>query len=178
MLTLNRATSLLLVIDMQIRLHPAIADGEAALREATRLAGIARLLGVPVWATEHCADAIGPLLPELTPLVARTFHKTSFDACRTPAFHAAIASERPDILLCGYEAHVCVLQTAMGLLRMGKRVWLARDAVGSRIANSRRAALARLAAAGVTLVTAEMAGFEWAEDAGHPQWRPFLKLVK
>jgi nicotinamidase-related amidase len=178
MLTLDRATSLLLVIDMQVRLHPAIAGGDAALREAIRLAEIARLLGVPVWATEHCPGAIGPLLPELAVLTERRFEKTSFDACRTPDFHAAIRAQRPDIVLCGYEAHVCVLQTAMGLLAMGKRVWLVRDAVGSRLANSRRAALARMAQAGVRLVTTEMAGFEWAEDAGHPQWRPLLKLVK
>ncbi len=178
MLTLNQSTSLLLIIDMQVRLHPAIAGGEAALREAVRLAEMARLLGVPVWATEHCPDAIGPLLPEITALIARNFQKTSFDACRTPEFRTALPADRPDIVLCGYEAHVCVLQTAMGLLGMGRRVWLARDAVGSRLANSRRAALARMAAAGVTLVTTEMAGFEWAEDARHPQWRPLLKLVK
>ena len=177
MLTLDRRTSLLLMIDLQGKLHPAIAEGDSVLREATRLARLARLFDVPVWATEHCPDRIGPLLPELAALSARTFGKTSFDACRTAAFREALPPDR-DFVLCGYEAHICVMQTALGLLGLGRRVWVVRDAVGSRLTTSRDAALARLAAAGAGIITTEMAGFEWAGDAADPRWRELLALVK
>jgi len=176
MLTLDRRRSLLLMIDLQGRLHPAIAEGDAVLRETLRLARLAKLFDVPVWATEHCPDRIGPLLPELAALSERTFAKTSFDACRTPAFAEALPDR--DIIVCGYEAHICVMQTALGLLALGKRVWVARDAVGSRAPASRDAALARLERAGAGLLTTEMAGFEWAEDAADPRWRELLALVK
>ncbi len=178
MLTLDRRTSLLLLVDLQGKLHPAIEDGPAVLREALRLARLAQLFDVPVWATEHCPDRIGPLLPELAALSENTFHKTSFDACRTPAFRDALPADRTDIVICGYEAHVCVMQTALGLRALGRRVWAARDAMGSRRAASREAALARLASAGATVITTEMAGFEWAEDATDPRWRSLLALVK
>ncbi|UPY36293.1 isochorismatase family protein [Sediminicoccus sp. KRV36] len=178
MTTLNRRTSLLLLVDLQGRLHPAIADGPAVLREALRLTQLARLFDVPVWATEHCPDRIGPLLPELAAFSENTFHKTSFDACRTAAFREALPRERSDIVICGYEAHVCVMQTALGLLGLGRRVWAVRDAMGSRTATSREAALARLARAGAEIITTEMAGFEWAEDATDPRWRSLLALVK
>lgn len=178
MLTLDRRTSLLLLVDLQGRLHPAIEEGPAALREAQRLAKLAGLFGVPVWATEHCPDRIGPLLPELAALSETIFHKTSFDACRTPAFRDALPADRTDIVICGYEAHVCVMQTALGLRALGRRVWAVRDAMGSRRAASKEAALARLARAGAEIITTEMAGFEWAEDATDPRWRSLLALVK
>jgi len=101
---------------MQARLHPAIHGGTAALDEALRLLRIAALLGVPAWGTEHCPEAIGPLLPEFDGLLARRFRKTSFDACGAPEFASALdAAGHPDVVLCGYEAHVCVLQTALGM---------------------------------------------------------------
>lgn len=178
MLTLDRRTSLLLLVDLQGKLHPAIEDGPAVAREAARLAQLAKLFEVPVWATEHCPDRIGPLLPELAALSENTLHKTSFDACRTPAFRAALPPDRTDIVICGYEAHICVMQTALGLLGAGRRVWAVRDAMGSRRAASREAALARLARAGAEIITTEMAGFEWAEDATDPRWRSLLALVK
>lgn len=174
---LDAARSLLLVVDVQMRLHPAIAGGEAALGEIQRLARIAGLLGVPVWGTEHVPEALGKLHDSLDPLVQRRFRKTTFDACAAPGFADALPEDRPDIVLCGYEAHVCVLQTGLGLLARGHRVALVRDAVGSRAPASRRAALARLSAAGACLVTTEMAGFEWMQDAADPRFRDLLRLV-
>lgn len=176
--TLDAARSLLLIVDVQARLHPAIAQGDAALREVLRLARIATLLGVPVWGTEHMPQALGPLHENLDPFLQRRFTKTSFDACAAPAFADALPQDRPDIILCGYEAHVCVLQTGLGLLGRGHRVALVRDAVGSRTAANRRAALARLGTAGATLVTTEMVGFEWMRDADDPRFRDLLRLVK
>lgn len=178
MLMLDRRTSLLLLVDLQGKLHPAIEDGPVVLREATRLAKLAKLFGVPVWATEHCPDRIGPLLPELAAFSENTFHKTSFDACRTSAFRDALPADRTDVVICGYEAHVCVMQTALGLRTLGRRVWAVRDAMGSRRGISKEAALARLARAGAEIITTEMAGFEWAEDATDPRWRSLLALVK
>ena len=90
------SNELLVGADLQGKLHPAIADGSAMLREATRLAQLAKLFEVPIWATEHCPDRIGPLVPALV----------------TPAFRNALPPERTDIVICCYQAHICVMQTA------------------------------------------------------------------
>ncbi|NCY24014.1 MAG: isochorismatase family protein [Alphaproteobacteria bacterium] len=178
MRVLDRRTAMLLLVDLQVKLHPAIAEGPAVLAEVLRLARLAQLFEVPVLATEHCPQAIGPLLPELAALSGGIIGKTSFDACRAPGFLGALPPECSDIVLCGYEAHVCVLQTGLGLLRAGRRVWAVRDAMGARNPASREAALARLARAGAEIVTTEMVAFEWAEDAADPRWRALLALVK
>ncbi len=176
--TIEAARSLLLVVDVQTRLHPAIAGGEAVLAEVLRLARIAGLLGIPAWGTEHVPEALGALHASLDPHLQRRFTKTSFDACGASDFAAALPADRPDIILCGYEAHVCVLQTGLGLLARGHRVFLVCDAVGSRTRASRKAALGRIAAAGASLVTAEMVAFEGLGDAADPRFRDMLRLVK
>jgi nicotinamidase-related amidase len=84
----------------------------------------------------------------------------------------------PTLLVCGCEAHVCVLQTALQLQAQGFDVRVVADAVGSRTAQSKEIALRRMAVAGIALVTTEMVLFEWLRDAGHAQFREVLALIK
>ncbi|MCL6638040.1 MAG: isochorismatase family protein, partial [Alicyclobacillus sp.] len=88
------------------------------------------------------------------------------------------APARQTVVLAGCEAHVCVLQTALGLLEHDFDVWVVTDACGSRHERDRDAALDRLAANCVELVTTEMVGFEWLRDADHPRFREALALLK
>ncbi|HEX5452212.1 MAG TPA: isochorismatase family protein, partial [Stellaceae bacterium] len=78
----------------------------------------------------------------------------------------------------GCETHVCVLQTALGLLAAGRRVAMVRDAVGSRRAESKEAALRRLERHGAEIVTTEMVAFEWLATAEHPRFRDIVRLIK
>jgi isochorismate hydrolase len=101
----------------------------------------------------------------------------SFDALGAPG----VMDHRPldrTIVAIGCEAHVCVLQTVLGLRERGHRVAVVRDAVGSRRAESRQAALARLDRHGAEIVTAEMVIFEWLESCEHPRFREALALVR
>ena len=178
MLTLDRAESALLLIDFQSRLMPAIAEGAAVVANARRLLDAARLLDVPVVVTEQYAKGLGATVAELDPGPEGTvFHKTSFDACRMPDFLDRLPQGRA-LVVAGCETHVCVMQTALGLLDAGRRVFLVRDAVGSRRAESKEAALRRLERHGAEIVTTEMVIFEWLERVEHPRFRDALALVK
>jgi hypothetical protein len=73
---------------------------------------------------------------------------------------------------------VCLLQTALGLLRNGRRVWVVEPACGSRRPSDHRLAMQRLGAAGATLVSTEMVLFEWLRECGHPRFKSVLQLVK
>lgn len=177
-LTLDRDASTLLIIDFQARLMPAIDGGAAAVANARRLLDAAEMLGVPVLFTEENAGGLGPTVPELAPYATgRLAHKMSFDACREAGF-AARFGERPQIVVTGCETHVCVLQTALGLIDAGKQVYMVRDAVGSRRAESKEAALRRLERHGAEIVTTEMAVFEWLGSAEHPRFRDAVALIK
>lgn len=171
-------TSVLLIVDIQQRLMPAIAEGETVVANALRLARAARLLGIAVLATEQNPEGLGPNVAEIKSAADATFVKQYFDATREATWKSFLPAGRPDIVVAGCEAHVCVLQTVLGLRRSGAPVRLVRDAIGSRATANRDAAAHRAERAGAELVTTEMVIFEWLATAEHPRFREALKLLK
>jgi nicotinamidase-related amidase len=175
--TIDARLSTLLVVDFQARLMPAIHEGAAAVANARRLLDAAALLGVPTLFTEQNAKGLGPTVAELAPDPARLVHKMTFDACRQPGFLERLP-ENHAVVVAGCEAHVCVLQTVLGLLDHTRRVFLVRDALGSRRAESKETAIRRMERHGAEVVTTEMVVFEWLESAEHPRFREAVALVK
>lgn len=175
---LDAQQSQLLLIDYQERLMPAIAQGDVVLGNALRLAQIAQQLGVPIWGTEQMPDKLGPLAAELRAFCQEVVAKTRFSAAREVEPLLQSERQRKTLVLAGCEAHVCLMQTALDLRDAGWDVWFVSDACGSRSKHNRDAALARLAAAGCRLVTTEMVGFEWLQDAGHEAFRGWQRLIR
>lgn len=175
--TLAAATSFLLVVDFQSRLMPAIDDGAAVLANARRLLDAAALFGIPALLTEQNPRGLGPTVPELAADGHPVAPKMTFDAVRSPGFLDRIPADR-QVVVAGCEAHVCVLQTVLGLIDAGRRVWVARDAVGARRPESRETGLDRMQRHGAEIVTTEMAVFEWLGSAEHPRFREALKLIR
>jgi nicotinamidase-related amidase len=167
MLTIDPRRSLLLIVDFQSRLMPAIHDGTAAVRNARRLRDMAALVEIPTVLTEQNARGLGATVSELPIGNARLIHKMTFDAVR-----------EPDFLGAGCEAHVCVQQTVLGLLDAGRKVYLVRDALGSRRVEDKETAIRRMERHGAEIVTTEMVVFEWLETAEHPRFREAIALIK
>src|SRR5215469_9174814 len=163
--------AVLLLIDLQERLMPAIDDNKTVLARAVRLAEAARLLEVPVLATQQYPAGLGPTVAELAGYPQAVLAKTTFSAAGDPGFAALLPAGANEIVVAGVEAHVCVLQTVLGMLGSGHRVLVAADATGSRDPADREAALARARQAGAQIVTSEMVLFEWLRDARHPRFR-------
>lgn len=177
MLTLTAASSELLVIDAQTRLMPAIDDGAAVMLRLGHLVTAANRLGVPVLATEQNPAKLGRTVAGLLPPGTEVLEKMSFDALAEPAIADRLAGERA-VVVAGCEAHVCVLQTVMGLLALGRRVQVVADAIGSRHPANCKAALMRMQQAGAGIVTTEMVLFEWLGSAEHPAFREIVALIK
>lgn len=172
--------SVLVLVDYQARLMPAIHDAETVTARAVRLAAAAHLLDIPVIGTEQNPAGLGPGDARLRSACRHTVEKTHFDACADgliPALQAH-ASDRSDVVIAGCEAHVCMMQTALGLLRADRRVWVVENASGSRRPADHAAAMRRLAAAGATIVTHEMVLFEWLQHCRHDRFKDVLALVK
>lgn len=174
---MQASRSLLVLVDYQARLMPAIDGAPAILANANRLLAAADLLAVPVIVTEQNAKGIGPTTPDLDVAKRRIVAKQTFGSCATPDFIDAIGTH-PDIVLAGCEAHVCVTQTVLGLLGLGRRVFLVRDATGARTLESKDTAIARMARHGADIVTTEMVIFEWLQSSQHEQFKAAIALVK
>lgn len=177
MSAIRRERSALLIVDFQSRLMPAIENGPSVTANARRLIDAAELLDVPVVFTEQNAGGLGSTVPELSVVGASLVHKMTFDACRMPGFVAALP-DRPDLIVAGCETHVCVLQTVLGLITAGRRVFAVRDAMGSRRVESKETALRRMERNGAEIVTTEMVAFEWLGTAEDARLRRVIDLIR
>ena len=175
MLTIDGQASTLLLIDFQTKLMPAIDDAATAVMNARRLIEAAAILGVPTFFTEQNPQRLGPTVSDLASDPSLIVHKMTFDPA--PDLLPRL-SEGHAIVVAGWEAHVCVLQTVLGLLETGRHVFVVRDAIGSRRAESKETAVGRMARHGAEIVTAEMVVFEWLKTAEHPRFREVAALIK
>ncbi|MCY1405037.1 nicotinamidase/pyrazinamidase [compost metagenome] len=165
--------SVLLVVDIQEKLLPAIDDGAAVVENAGWLLGVAQRLEVPVIASEQYTKGLGLTVAALRDRLeaAAILEKIAFSACADDALFALPGGEREQFVVCGSETHVCVLQTVLGLLQRGRQVFVVAEAVGSRRPQDKALALERMRQAGAQIVSREMVAFEWMERAGTDLFR-------
>lgn len=178
---LDKRHTVLLVIDLQERLLPAIAGGEQVVRQAIRLIEACKVLDVPILVTEQYRSGLGPTVPrvaEALPANALIEEKQKFSACVAGVRGRLEQMGRAQVLLCGIEAHVCVLQTAMDLSSMGYLPAVVWDAVGSRHETDYSAAKRRMDQLAVTPMTVEMAVFEMLGEAGTGDFRSVLPIMR
>ncbi|MFX1675072.1 isochorismatase family protein [Paraburkholderia sp. A2WS-5] len=169
--------SVVVLVDLQRRLIPAIHEGAMVVAQAARLGRIAQLLDVPIIGTEQSPQRLGENAETIKDLCSNTVVKDHFDAT-AEGLVDALPAGRTRIIVAGCEAHVCVLQTVIGLLSHGLQVTLVKDAIGSRKTSDRDTAIDRLARAGADVSTVEMVAFEWLRSSQHPQFRDVLRLIK
>ena len=168
----------LLVVDVQERLLPAMAEPDLVTGGCAKLVTAAKRLAVPVVVSEQYPKGLGPTVAALKdagPVCA----KLAFSCAGDDAILQAIAAQnRPQVVICGIEAHVCVLQSALGFKAKGYDVAVVWDATSSRKLADKELAAHRLRAEGVSIVNVEMTIFEWLHAAGTPQFKELSALIK
>ncbi len=179
---LDRDRSQLLIIDVQEKLAPHVEGSEDLIARCEALITAAELFGIPKLLTEHCPQQIGPVVARLRDRFApeEIFVKTYFAATDHTEFASKLVQGRDQIVVAGMEAHVCVMQTVLGLAANGFEVFVVADAVGSRGVRQedRRYALDRMGAAGCLPFGVETAIFEWTRSGDDAGFRGTLRVVK
>jgi nicotinamidase-related amidase len=181
-LKLDRTKAVVLVVDVQSRLTPAM-PGEALARVVKygrALIGAAKELGLPVLATEQYPKGLGETLPELREVLPEPpLTKMHFSCGADAAFAAALEKTgRRQVIVCGMETHVCVFQTVRDLVGMGYEVHVCADAVSSRAEVHRLSGIELCRQAGAVITNAETAIFDLLHLAGTPEFKKVSALVK
>lgn len=166
----------LLVVDIQEKLIGAMSDPEGTPARARWLVAASAELGLPVVISEQYPQGLGHTLPALLAAApaAEVVEKKHFSCLAAQCLPDSLLA-REQVIVCGMETHVCVLQTALGLLSLGKQVFVVEDACDSRTPANKAAGLARMRQAGAQVVTREMVLFELMGSASHPQFRHISK---
>ena len=173
--------TVLLVVDIQSRFASSIHGWDALVNNATILCRAAATLGIPAIVTEQNPRALGNTVPEITaalPAGTPTFTKTRFSSLTPEVTTALNGLHRGTVLVCGIEAHVCVLQTTLDLLAGGRQAFLATDCISAAQAAQVPHAFARMQRAGAVPTGALSAIYELMGDAAHPHFKACLEMVK
>lgn len=180
---IQREKSLLLMVDFQGGLLPVIEGGFQAVEEASWLGELANFLEIPVWLTEQNPEKLGGSATSLLERLGeyQVWQKAHFSVMEEADFHQALAvSGKTQIVLCGTEAHICVMQTALGLLDESYDVFWLTEATASRRRSEAKLARQRACANGAEAVTADMVAYEWLYRCDTAEFKQahqqFLKL--
>ena len=155
----------LVVVDIQQKLLPPIFNKEALVKNSQLLIRLAKILDLPVMVTTQYSKGLGGTVPEIASLLAdvTAIDKLEFSCFGSDQFRShlkALPGNHNTVLLCGMEAHICVMQTALGALNEGYLVHVASDAVGSRAESNWNIGLDRMKSAGAVISSTEMMMYE------------------
>ncbi len=175
---LKKEDCLLLVIDIQERLIPVIHQHEEVIHNANILLKGMEILGVPVIVTEQYPKGLGNTCKEiLLGEDAKVMEKITFSCLANDYIKESVQSKK-QIIICGVEAHICVLKTALDLLDEGYQVHLITDAVSSRKKENKQVAIERMKQSGVFISSTEMILFQLLDKAGTEEFKLISKLIK
>jgi len=179
---LDRARSVLLVIDVQEGYRGHTVEHDRMVHGVRTLIEAAALMDVPVLVTEQYPKGLGRTQPEVAerlPPATPIIEKMSMSCCGQPRFVAALeALARSQIVVCGIEAHACINQTAHDLLARGYQVHVPWDAISARREADVRAAWKKIVGSGAVPATVEMVCLEWVRTADSPRFKAIHTLIK
>lgn len=177
-----REATQLLVIDVQSKLFPHIHEHEEIEKNCNILIEGFKVLDLPIVVTEQYTRGLGETIDSLKDHLGDAYNpieKSTFSCCRDTGIMANIMGNgQQNVVICGIESHVCVLQTVLDLIAYGFRPVVVADCVSSRSAYNKKIALKRMQQAGAILTTYESILFELLQTSGTDEFRAISKLVK
>lgn len=176
----NRKRTALIVIDAQERLMPVIHNKEDVFKNINILIAGTQILGLPTLVTEQYTKGLGPTCEDIRlPENARRFEKMCFSCLEQSELRTHLNKHQiGDLILCGVEAHICVLKTALEAAEEGFRVHVVADAISSRKPDNKLFAIERMKQSGIFITTAEMILFMLMDEAGNEEFKAISKLIK
>lgn len=177
----ERDKTQLLVVDIQQRLTPSIADGDTVVAQIVRMCRAAREFELPITVTEQYPQGLGCTVPAVTAVTedATKLEKTTFSVWRDDACRERLKSlDRPHVLVVGVETHVCVQQTAFDLHEAQMTPFVLADACGSSRPLDYQTALRGMRQIGVNITTVESVIFELLKSSGTKLFKRLLPIIK
>lgn len=170
-----------LIIDIQEKLFPVMYKKDELLDNCRILIQGLTELQLPLLVTQQYTKGLGETVEEIRSVVPffSYVEKKEFSCCDKPEFKKKLNDlGAKNIIICGIEAHVCVLQTAIDLKDSGLNPVVVMDCVSSRIPESKELAKERFRHEGIIMTSAESVLFELTRSSALPKFKAISKLVK
>ena len=178
---LRREGAVLFIVDVQEKLLVKMEHREHLIANLCKLLTVANKLNIPCVLTEQYPKGLGKTVSEITTLLPNyePYEKLSFSSCGVQGVIETLKKNgAKKVIVVGIEAHVCVLQTVLDLLSMGYEVYVPNDGISSRRKNDWMVAVKRMTEEGAVITTVETAIFELLKEAGTPEFKEVLEVIK
>ncbi len=178
---IDRENTIAIIIDIQERLFPYISEKERLEQNMVVLSSALQILKIPIIVTEQYRKGLGPTIQSIQASFSKFFfmEKMSFSCCDDVEIMKIIKAYNPkNVLIAGIESHVCVLQTALDLLKNNFNAVIIEDCVSSRKLNDKNIAIKRLGFEGATISTYESVIFELMRFSGTDEFKNVSRLLK
>ena len=174
---IEREHTAAIVVDYQEKLVPVMSDKEQLIHNSEILLKGLKILEVPMYITQQYTKGLGTSVKEITDAVEDTAYtdKLSFTAYDCVADKI---SSKKYIIVCGIEAHICVLQTVIDLKVAGFVPVLVADCISSRKESDKQVAIERARQEGAIVTTYESLLFELLQVAGTETSKKIQKLIR
>lgn len=176
-----REDTVAVVVDIQEKLVPHIHEHDRLLENCRILISGLQVLNVPLIVTEQYSKGLGTTVEPIRQALNdySPVEKMSFSCCGSEEFLKHLQETgKKFVIVCGMEAHVCVLQTCLDLSAQGFHPVLIEDCVSSRKPNDKQVAIERMRQWGITISTYESILFELCKVAGTEMFKAISRLVK
>ncbi len=181
---LNTLDSLVLIIDIQDKLTRMLDENicRQIIENSQKLVSSAKALGIHTIVTEQYPQGLGQTIQEIKDILAQDyipFEKTAFNALLENGFYGNLKNHnKKQIVICGIESHICVLQTAVALLKEGYEVYVVKDICASRKKSEFKCAMELLRQCGAKICSLEIILFGWLKGAKNPNFKQIQALIK
>ncbi|MGI5997759.1 MAG: hydrolase [Lutispora sp.] len=177
---LNKEEAILLIIDIQEKLAPAINQGDSVIKNTNVLVAAAKNMDIPIIVTEQYPKGLGPTVPEIEENLegVEKFDKITFTACTEGVIESLNKTGRKKVIITGMETHICVFQTTRDLLNQGYDVFIAADGVSSRTEENKSNGLELMRDMGAVISNTETILYDLLKVSGTPQFKALSKLIK
>ena len=178
--TLLENETLLLIVDVQQKLINNIKGSQLLIFNIKKLIDTCNLLNVNIAITEQNPLKLGMTLESiLNDNEYPKFEKMEFSCSENKNFLNYINKNNfKNIIVCGIESHICILQTSIDLLRKGFNILIPRDAIGSRNEIDNDTAFLRLILSGAVASTTESLICELCKTSNRKEFREVSKILK
>lgn len=170
-----------LVVDIQERLVPVMEENEQFVENCIKLIQGLQILGLPLVVTQQYTKGLGETIPEIKAVINdfQYIEKKDFSCLDEPVVAEKLALLGiQNVIICGIESHVCVLQTAIDLKEAGFVPVVVMDCVSSRSFDNMDLASERFRHEGIMMTSLESILFELTRSASAAEFKEISKLVK
>ncbi|MFA5073739.1 MAG: isochorismatase family protein [Nitrospirota bacterium] len=178
---LDENNAVLLIIDVQERLVPAMPKKELVIKNSLHLIELATMMNIPIIVTEQYPKGLGKTVSEIQSALPQyqPIEKKTFCCCREPEFqHRLQTLSGRTLIVAGMETHICVLQTVLSLLDQGLVTHVVQDAACSRSEENEKTGIEFMRDAGAVITCTETVLFQFLKTAGTEAFKKISQRIK